>query len=109
MSFMVELVHAWVARLLCVYSVPVPPTTSAPHQHLAHLLSTHHEAYSRTLELVSQLLVTLYSVLNQRHRYTNDDDSYIFAPAEPTGARPLVVHRHSGDIVLDREFFYTRV
>jgi len=33
--------------------------------------------------------------------YTNDDDSYIFAPAEPTGARPLVVHRHSGDIVLD--------
>ncbi|KAI0281599.1 SacI homology domain-containing protein [Russula aff. rugulosa BPL654] len=33
--------------------------------------------------------------------YTNDDDSYIFAPAEPAGARPLVVHRHSGDIVLD--------
>ncbi|KAI9511793.1 SacI homology domain-containing protein [Russula earlei] len=33
--------------------------------------------------------------------YTNDDDSYIFAPAESTGARSLIVHRHSGDIVLD--------
>ena len=43
------------------------------------------------------------SHLNMPRRYTNDDDSYIFAPAEPAGARPLVVHRHSGDIVLDRE------
>jgi hypothetical protein len=43
------------------------------------------------------------SHLNKPRRYTNDDDSYIFAPAEPAGARPLVVHRHSGDIVLDRE------
>ncbi|KAI0274857.1 SacI homology domain-containing protein [Gloeopeniophorella convolvens] len=33
--------------------------------------------------------------------YINDEDSYIFAPAETTGSRPLVVHRHSGDIVLD--------
>ena len=41
--------------------------------------------------------------LNKPRRYTNDDDSYIFAPAEPAGARHLVVHRHSGDIVLDRE------
>lgn len=44
------------------------------------------------------------SHLNKPRRYTNDDDSYIFVPAEPAGARPLVVHRNSGDIVLDREF-----
>ncbi|KAI0044382.1 hypothetical protein FA95DRAFT_1545168 [Auriscalpium vulgare] len=33
--------------------------------------------------------------------YVNGDESYIFVPAEPVGARPLVVHRNSGDIVLD--------
>lgn len=47
--------------------------------------------------------LSVSSHLNKHRRYTNDDDSYIFAPAEPPGARPLVVHRHSGDIVLDRE------
>jgi hypothetical protein len=47
--------------------------------------------------------LSVSSHLNKSRRYTNDDDSYIFAPAEPAGARPLVVHRHSGDIVLDRE------
>ncbi|KAI0308011.1 SacI homology domain-containing protein [Multifurca ochricompacta] len=41
------------------------------------------------------------SVHERLNLYTNDDDSYIFVPAEPAGARPLVVHRHSGDIVLD--------
>jgi hypothetical protein len=45
----------------------------------------------------------LSSRLNESRRYTDGDDSYIFAPAEPAEARPLVVHRHSGDIVLDRE------
>lgn len=71
---------------------------------LAYFLSNnnHHEAYSRAFELVREHL-SASSYLNKPRRYTNDDDSYIFAPAEPAGARPLVVHRNSGDIVLDRE------
>ena len=72
-------------------------------QPLAYFLSNnHHEVYSRAFELVRKPL-SASSHLNKRRRYTNDDDSYIFAPAEPAGARPLVIHRHSGDIVLDRE------
>ena len=65
--------------------------------------TTHHEAHSRTFELVEPTLLDLLFRLIKQNRYTNDDDSYIFAPAESVGARSLVVHRNSGDIVLDRE------
>ncbi|KAI9444996.1 SacI homology domain-containing protein [Lactarius indigo] len=41
------------------------------------------------------------SIHERLNLYTNEDDSYIFVPAEPASARPLVVHRNSGDIVLD--------
>lgn len=68
-----------------------------------HLFNTiHHEVDSRTSEHVGVLflLVFLFS-LNKDSRYTNEDDSYIFVPAEPANASPLVVHRNSGDIALD--------
>ncbi|KAI0029153.1 SacI homology domain-containing protein [Vararia minispora EC-137] len=32
--------------------------------------------------------------------YTQDEEAYIFVPAEPVGARHLVVHRHSGEVTL---------
>lgn len=41
------------------------------------------------------------SIHERLNLYTNEDDSYIFVPAEPANARPLVVHRNSGDIVLE--------
>ncbi|TFY69019.1 hypothetical protein EVG20_g3317 [Dentipellis fragilis] len=44
----------------------------------------------------------MFKPLHQRlNLYLDGDESYIFVPAEPVGARPLVVYRNSGDIVLD--------
>ncbi|THH17404.1 hypothetical protein EW146_g3395 [Bondarzewia mesenterica] len=38
-------------------------------------------------------------------KYLQGEESYIFVPAEPVGARPLVVYRNSGDIVLEAPNF----
>ncbi|TFY83312.1 hypothetical protein EWM64_g701 [Hericium alpestre] len=44
----------------------------------------------------------MFKPLHQRlNLYLDGDESYIFVPAEPVGAKSLVVHRHSGDIVVD--------
>jgi hypothetical protein len=51
--------------------------------------------------LVFSFSLSFYLPLNKGSRYTNEDDSYIFVPAEPANASPLVVHRNSGDIALD--------
>ena len=102
--------HAEVARLhrralfpLISLTVGTCPTSS----------TIHHEVDSRTSELVSVFclpsLFPFYLSLNKWSRYTNEDDSYIFVPAEPAGASPLVVHRNSGDIVLDCRFLYSQL
>ena len=102
--------HAEVARLhrralfpLISLTVGTCPTSS----------TIHHEVDSRTSELVSvfclPFLFPFYLSLNKWSRYTNEDDSYIFVPAEPAGASPLVVHRNSGDIVLDCRFLYSQL
>jgi hypothetical protein len=58
---------------------------------------------------VSFLFFPFYLSLNKGSRYTNEDDSYIFVPAEPASASPLVVHRNSGDIVLDCRSLYSQL
>lgn len=93
-SFILSVRHAKVARVhSCSPSQParVPPLQQSTMKLI-------HERLNLSVSFVS---LPFSLSLNKGSRYTNEDDSYIFVPAEPANASPLVVHRNSGDIALE--------